>query len=148
MKTWVDKSVADYEEKKAELILHRKALYESKDPKAHEDAVLIGGMIRDMQVALAWMKRGRRPGSHRGAERRDVYRQTALQSILIQKNMANESEAMSVLCDLSPRERQCFLAYYLEGLTQQDICDMLNITRSTVRVTLRRAEKKAERLLE
>lgn len=148
MSTWVDKLKREYKEKKAQLEQHRKILTESKSPKDQEDAAMIGGMIRDMQLALTWMKRGRRPGNGRGAEREDVYHQTALQGILIQMHMANESEAISALCCLSSRERQCFLAYYLEGLTQNDISFMLGITRSTVRVMLRRAEKKAERLLE
>lgn len=148
MSTWVDKLKREYQEKKAQLEQHRKILNESKSPKDLEDAAIIGGMIRDMQLALTWMKRGRRPGNRRGAERGDVYQQTALQGILIQMNTADESEAIGVLCYLSSRERQCFLAYYLEGLTQRDISIMLGITRSTVRVTIRRAEKKAERLLE
>lgn len=148
MRSWVKNVINEYQEKKAELEQYRKMLIESKDPKDQLDAVIIGGMIRDMQLALTWMKRGRHPGNRRGIQRRDVYHQTALQGVLTQMNIANESVAMSVLCDLSSRERLCFLAYYLEGLTQQEISIMLDVTRSTVQVTLRRAEKKAERLLE
>lgn len=148
MSTWVKKTVDEYQEKKAELEQHRKTLIESKNPKDHEDAAIIGDMISDMQLALTWMKRGRRPGIGRGIERRDVYHQTALKGVLTQMHIANESVAMSVLCDLSSRERLCFLAYYLEGLTQQEISIMFDVTRSTVQVTLRRAEKKAERLLD
>lgn len=147
MNTWVKKTVDEYQEKKTELVHYRQSL-DLSNPEDQKKAAILSSMIRDMQFALTWMKRGRRPGSYQGIEKTDVYQRNAMQAILKNMDLASEQSAMSALSVLSPKEMQCFLWYYAEGLTQSEISSILKVTRSTVQITLRRAEKKLERVLE
>lgn len=147
LQTWVKKSIDEYQTKKNEIEEYRRNL----DPDNLEDqekAAILSSMIRDMQFAITWMKRGRRPGNRRGAEKTDVYHQTAMGKILANLDLVSEQSAMNALCALSANEIRCFLFYYAEGLTQKDISSILNVTRSTVQMTLRRAEKKLKPLSE
>ena len=50
-----------------------KLIRESKSPTKKEDQVIISGMISDLEYAIEWMKKGRRPGLKRGIERRAAY---------------------------------------------------------------------------
>jgi len=146
IQTWVDKYIQEYQGKKKELQRYRMGLDKDK-PEDREDAELIASMIRDMQLAITWMKRGRRPGSLRGADKQDIYRRNAIRTALTNANLVSEDVSINAICILSSREQECFLAYHVEGLTQNEIADMLKVARSTVRVTLRRAESKLARYL-
>src|SRR5690606_16367391 len=99
-------------------------------------------MISDMQFALTWMRRGRRPGNLRGAERTDVYRQRELIGTL--PDAVDEIKIVECLLTLSERERQCYLLHMAHGLTQEEIADRLKVSRSSVRMHIDRAKNKVQ----
>ncbi|WP_168120968.1 sigma factor-like helix-turn-helix DNA-binding protein [Paenibacillus sp. HB172176] len=115
-------------------------------PVEQEDAKLVSGMLSDMRYALEWMKRGRRPGNRRGAERTDIYRQRELLEELrpLQDDEAVRSKLVYVLLLLTERERTCFLLHMAQGMTYDEIAVKLSISRSSVQTFCRRAKDKVQ----
>ncbi|MEK3796129.1 sigma factor-like helix-turn-helix DNA-binding protein [Paenibacillus sp. FSL R7-0204] len=141
--TWIETLIGQYAAETHVLERYRDTL-DLKDPAAAEEAETVSGMLADMRYALTWMRRGRRPGSRRGAERTDVYRQRELLVKLAGDEMNNEEKLQMVdaLLLLSDRERTCFLLYVAQGLLCQDISDKLGIAPSTVYMYVTRAKDK------
>jgi positive control factor len=112
-----------------------------------EEAQIVSGMVSDMRYALEWMRHGRRPGNRRGAERTDIYRQRELMQELqpVQIDDAERDKLVRVLLTLTERERACFLLHMAQGLTQEQIASMLEITRSSVRIFVDRAKAKVQK---
>lgn len=112
-----------------------------------EDAKIVSGMVSDMRYALEWMRHGRRPGNRRGAERTDIYRQRELLEELrpVQIDDAERDKLVRVLLTLTERERTCFLLHMAQGLTQEQIASILEITRSSVRIFVDRAKAKVQK---
>lgn len=118
----------------------------------------IGSMLSDVDYALEWLHTGRRPGARRGVERGyrvrtwdpawlDTYRSPSGWSVeresrdLTQEERFRIEEAMR---DLSERERQCFMLYHVDGMSEYEIALELHLGRSTVQTYLERAKLKIE----
>lgn len=141
--TWIETLISQYAAETHTLERYRDTL-DLKDPAAAEEAETVSGMLADMRYALTWMRRGRRPGSRRGAERTDVYRQ---REIYIKLSAQEISEAerlrlVDALLSLSDRERTCFLLHMAQGLTLQEISHKLGVSRASVQDYVSRAKCK------
>ncbi|WP_028988043.1 sigma factor-like helix-turn-helix DNA-binding protein [Thermicanus aegyptius] len=142
--TWVDRLIQEYSDEKKVLEAYRAKL-DRADPEQEIEYETIGGMISDLQFALQWMRRGRRPGNLRGVDITDVYRQRALLAELMPKPDSDEAHRMvMLLLEMSVRERTCFLLHMAYGLTYSAIADRLKISRATVQKFVERAKSKVE----
>jgi len=152
MQTWVEKLIDEYSVGKKELEKLREKLDLSTD-EGINDYQLIGGMIGDMQYALEWMKKGRRPGNLRGVEKRSAYQRRALLDmdlfpswdIEVKPRELSEIEKkaiVDVLIDLSYRERQCYLLHMGQGWSLSEIAKELNISKRSVQQYVDRAKQK------
>lgn len=113
--TWVDKLIQEYSDEKKVLEAYR-AKFDRADTEQEIEYETIGGMISDLQFALQWMRRGRRPGNLRGADITDVYRQREILAELQPKPDSAESHRLlMVLLEMSVRERTCFLLHMSYG---------------------------------
>lgn len=141
--TWIETLISQYAAETYVLEKYRSTL-DMKDPEAAEEADTVSGMLSDMRYALTWLKRGRRPGSRRGAEVTDVYRQREMLIKLAGQEMSSEEKlrVVDALLLLSDRERTCFLLYVAHGLTCQEISDKIGIASSTVYQYVARAKQK------
>ncbi|MNW27553.1 positive control sigma-like factor [compost metagenome] len=141
--TWVEDLIKQYAAETHVLERYRDSL-DVDIPGAAEEAETVSGMLADMRYALTWMRRGRRPGSRRGAERTDVYRQRELLIKLAAAEMTLDERLRlaEALLTLSERERTCFLLHMAQGLTLQEISVRLNLTKRTVQGYIDRAKKK------
>ncbi|MDF1510581.1 sigma-70 family RNA polymerase sigma factor [Robertmurraya sp. DFI.2.37] len=153
-KTWVETLIEEYS-------IGKKALEEYKEslnldiPEDKEDYKIVSEMISDMQYALDWMKKGRRPGNRRGIDRRSVYQRTSLMDMDIfpeinlqqPKRILSDEEKLKivdVLMELSARERQCYLMHMAQGKSYAQISAILEISRRTVQQYVERAKKKVK----
>lgn len=141
--TWIETLIGQYAAETHVLERYRETL-DLKDPAAAEEAETVSGMLADMRYALTWMRRGRRPGSRRGAERTDVYRQREIYIKLSAREITEVERLRLVdaLLALSDRERTCFLLHMAQGLTLQEISDKLELSKNTVRMYVDRAKIK------
>jgi RNA polymerase sigma factor (sigma-70 family) len=130
---------------------------QTKD-KAHR--AVINGMISECEYVEDWLSTGRRPGSFKGIERPYVVKnwdpawidaysspngwytdRTQFSGDLTDVQRFRIEEAMR---DLSARERQCFMLYHVDGMSEYDIALELHLGRSTVQKFLERAKVKIE----
>jgi RNA polymerase sigma-70 factor (ECF subfamily) len=144
--TWIETLIGQYAAETHVLERYRDTL-DLKDPAAAEEAETVSGMLADMRYALTWMRRGRRPGSRRGAERTDVYRQREIYIKLSAQEIteAERLRLVDALLSLSDRERTCFLLHMAQGLTLQEISDKLELSKNTVRMYVDRAKVKVSK---
>lgn len=130
-----------------------------KAPNKAEKTIL-GGMVSECAFVYEWLSTGRRPGSMKGAE--TGYREsnwdpawidsyaspngwytdrTQFSGELSAHDRFRIEEAMR---ELSDREKQCYMLYHVDGMSEYDIARELNLGRSTVQKFLERANKKIE----
>lgn len=111
-----------------------------------DEARTVSSMLNDMRYSLDWMRRGRRPGSRRGAERRDIYRRRELLAQVEPMTETEEERRRLIDCVavMTERELTCWLLHMAHGLTQNEIAARLKISRASVRMYLDRAKKKVE----
>jgi RNA polymerase sigma factor (sigma-70 family) len=141
--TWIETLISEYASETYKLERYRSTL-DLKNNAAAEEAEVVSGMLADMRYALTWMKRGRRPGSRRGVEITDVYRQREIY-IKLSAQQIGETERLKLvdaLLALSDRERTCFLLHMAQGLTLQEISSKLGVSRATVQDYVNRAKGK------
>lgn len=143
MKTWVEELIDQYTSGIRQLERYRRSLDRMNIYEA-EEAKIVSSMLSDMRYALDWMRRGRRPGSRKGVERRDIYRLREL--IASARPMTEEDRQQLIDCVavMTERELMCWLLHMAHGLTQNEIADRLGVTRSSVRMYLQRARKKVQ----
>ncbi|MEK4239083.1 sigma factor-like helix-turn-helix DNA-binding protein [Paenibacillus sp. FSL H7-0714] len=141
--TWIETLICQYTADAHSLERYRDTL-DLKDPEAAEEAETVSGMLADMRYALTWMRRGRRPGSRRGAEITDVYRQREIYIKLSGQQMgeAERLKLVDALLSLSDRERTCFLLHMAQGLTLLEISGKLNLSKRSVQEYVFRAKEK------
>lgn len=141
--TWVEDLISQYASETRVLENYRDGL-DPTCPVQAEEVETVSGMISDMRYALTWMRRGRRPGSRRGAERTDVYRQREIFARLSGAKMTDEERLRMVeaLLALSDRERTSFLLHMAQGLTLQEISVKLGLSRGAVFEYVKRAKAK------
>lgn len=153
-KTWVESLIDEYTVGKKSLEDYREKL-NLDIPAEEEDHKIVSEMISDMQYALDWMKKGRRPGNRRGIDRRSVYQKTSLMDMDIfpeinieqPKRILTDDEKVrivEVLMELSARERQCYLMHMAQGKSYAQISEVLEISRRTVQQYVERAKKKVQ----
>lgn len=143
MVTWVEKLVGEYSKEIRRLEGYQKTL-DLKSIKEDMEHDTVSGMLADMRFAVTWMRQGRRPGSVRGIEHRDIYRERALFAELHVLDPNITPKLVKSLLALSSRERECFLLHMAYGLTQLEISDILNLSRSAVQSYISRAKRKVE----
>ena len=118
------------------------------NPDEADEARTVSGMLSDMRYALDWMRRGRRPGSRKGAERRDIYRRRELLAQVEPMTEEERRRLIDCVAVMTERELTCWLLHMAHGLTFQEIGDRLGLSRHTVRVFVDRAKAKVrERLI-
>lgn len=159
MQTWVDKLIDEYTLGKKELEKYKATLdiydIDKDDVQKRKDFTLVNGMISDMNFSLEWMKKGRRPGNRRGADRQSVYQRTALIDMDLfpsldltpsKRTLTDEEKKkiVDVLLEMSARERQCYLMHMAQGLSYGQISKELEISRRTVQQYVERAKKKVK----
>lgn len=158
METWIEKLIQEYEIGKKDLERIRKRIDKST-AEGEKDFQLISSMIQDMNFALEWMRKGRRPGNRRGIEKRNIYQRNALINIELfpdLKVLEDEHHSISeekrqkiidVLAELSARERECFLLHMAKCMSFKEIAETLGISRSTVQVYVKRAKEKIKKIV-
>jgi len=133
----------------------QKALDGTKDKAQRE---LLGSMLSDCDFALEWLKTGRRPGTRRGVERAykvsswdpawlEAYHSPNGWSVQRERRDLTADERFRIedaMRDLTDRERQCFMMYHVDGMSEYDIAQELHLGRSTVQTYLERAKEKIE----
>lgn len=154
MKTWVENMINEYNVGKKALEDYREKL-NLDIPSDAEEHKVVSEMISDMQYALEWMRKGRRPGNRRGIDRRAIYQRTTLMNMDIfpeinleqPKRSLDDDEKLlivEVLMDLSVRERQCYLLHMAQGKSYAQIAAEIGISRRTVQQYVERAKKKVQ----
>ncbi|MBP1990215.1 sigma-70 family RNA polymerase sigma factor [Paenibacillus eucommiae] len=152
MTTWVERLVQEYGAEKSLLEEYRKKLDQS-EPDEKDESSIVGGMISDMSYTIEWLKKGRRPGSRRGAESRDAYRKSALMDMDLfpsldlhtpETVLSNEQKKMIVdaLLELSTRERQCYILHMANGWSLAEVAAELQITKRSAQQYVDRAKEK------
>ena len=152
MRTWVEKLIAEYREGKKALEEYRAKLNRS-DPIEDSEYDTVTGMISDIQYALEWMRRGRRPGNRRGVARQSVYQRTALLAPALFPSLDVEPsdrvltdwekrKIVDILWTLSERERQCFILHMSYGMSYAEIATELKISKRSVQEYISRAKEK------
>jgi RNA polymerase sigma-70 factor (ECF subfamily) len=114
------------------------------DPNQDDEARTVSGMLSDMRYALDWMRRGRRPGSRRGAERRDIYRRRELLASAEPLTDEERRKLLDCVAVMTERELTCWLLHMAHGLTQSEIADRLGVTRTSVQQFIIRARDKIQ----
>ncbi|WP_127539373.1 sigma-70 family RNA polymerase sigma factor [Paenibacillus illinoisensis] len=141
--TWIETLISQYATEAHVLDKYRKTL-DLDDPQEAEEADKVSEMLSDMRYALTWLKRGRRPGSRRGVEITDVYRQREIYIKLSGQEItdAERLRLVDALLALSDRERTCFLLHMAQGLTLLEISSKLNLSKRSVQEYVTRAKDK------
>ncbi|WP_339787104.1 sigma-70 family RNA polymerase sigma factor [Paenibacillus sp. FSL R7-0313] len=141
--TWIETLISQYATDSRALDNYRKSL-DLDDPQEKEEAGTVSEMLSDMRYALTWLKRGRRPGSRRGVEITDVYRQREIYIKLSGQEITDAERLRLVdsLLALSDRERTCFLLHMAQGLTLLEISHKLNLSRGAIYEYVKRAKAK------
>jgi len=122
---------------------YRRSLDRS-NPNEADESRTVAGMLSDMRYALDWMRRGRRPGSRKGAEKRDIYRRRELLQSAEPMTEEERRRLIDCVAVMTERELTCWLLHMAHGLTQNEIADRLKVSRASVRMYLDRAKKKVE----
>lgn len=150
--TWVERLIREYRDGKKALEEYRAKL-NREDPADDVEYEIVTGMISDMQYALDWMRRGRRPGNRRGVERQSVYQRTALLDPELFPGLDVEPDnrpltdwekrkIVDILWSMSARERQCFILHMSYGMSYADIAAELKISKRSVQEYISRAREK------
>lgn len=143
MRTWVEELIEQYTSGVRGLRRYQQSL-DQTDIYESEESKLISGMLSDMRYALDWMRRGRRPGSRKGAERRDIYRRRELLAQVEPLTEEERRRLIDCVAIMTERELTCWLLHMAHGLTQNEIADRLKVSRASVRVYLERAKRKVQ----
>ncbi len=132
------------------------------DDQAIARRQLLGEMIGDVEYVIEWLETGRRPGNKRGIERLAAYqREKPMDPIRMQAFVAKSTagspanltewqrqQIEDALCELSERERECYVLAHGECFSHAEIARMLKITKSSVDTHIKRAQQKiSDRLM-
>lgn len=154
METWSEKLISEYKISKKQIEDYRDSL-NVNDPLNQEEFRIISEMISDMQYSIDWMKRGRRPGTIRGIEKRSIYQRRALLDMdlfpaidmrpkQVYLNEEQKVQLINILVDFSYRERECYLLHMAYGLSMSEIAIELNLKKRTVQQYVERAKEKVK----
>jgi RNA polymerase sigma-70 factor (ECF subfamily) len=76
-----------------------------------DEARTVSSMLNDMRYSLDWMRRGRRPGSRKGAERRDIYRRRELLASTEPMTEEERRRLIDCMAVMTERELTCWLLH-------------------------------------
>ncbi|MGE6629845.1 sigma-70 family RNA polymerase sigma factor [Bacillus sp. NPDC077027] len=126
--------------------------------KEKHDKKIIASMISDLEYVLEWLQSGREPGARRGLDRRSVYQRTMLANPQVLEALSHEytiiqdhqrevnekdkrriEDALSVLTE---REKDVFFMHTTQGMSFNDIANMLEVKKGTVQKHMERARTK------
>jgi RNA polymerase sigma factor (sigma-70 family) len=131
----------------------------ARETAPEDEQEIYKGMIADLNYALEWMRHGGNPYRRHGAEKKyarswdpawlDHYKsphgrytdRTQFTGELSADDRFRIEEAMR---ELSEREKQCYMLYHVDGMSEYDIAIELQIGRSTVQKFMERATTKIE----
>lgn len=114
------------------------------NPAEAVEARTVSDMLSDMRYALDWMRRGRRPGSRKGAERRDIYRRRELLASAEPLTEEGRQRLMDCIAVMTERELTCWLLHMAHGLTFAEIGGRLGVSKATVQSYVERARRKVQ----
>ncbi|MFD2330075.1 sigma-70 family RNA polymerase sigma factor [Cohnella sp. GCM10020058] len=124
----------------------------------------IGEMVGECEYAAEWLETGRRPGNRRGIERRAAYqRERPVDPLVMQAYIGNRSaggavQASSVSDDdrqridnmfakLTEKEREAYLMVRGDGLSYEEVAEILQIKRGSVQSRVESAQGKIQKML-
>jgi RNA polymerase sigma-70 factor (ECF subfamily) len=139
--TWVEKLIRQYSAGVRDLEQYRRS-FDRSNPDEADESRTVAGMLSDMRYALDWMRRGRRPGSRKGAERRDIYRRRELLQSAEPLTEDERQRLIDCMAVMTERELTCWLLHMAHGLTYAEIGDRLKLSRRTVQQYVERAKQK------
>lgn len=122
---------------------YRRSL-DTADPCQAVEAGTVSGMLSDMRYALDWMRRGRRPGSRKGAERRDIYRRRELLASAGPLTEEERQRLVDCMAVMTERELTCWLLHMAHGLTFSEIGARIGVSKATVQSYVERARSKVQ----
>ena len=154
MESWADTLIIQYEEGRKELHRMKEDLGDSDLDQL--DRSQINSMISSMSYSIDWMKIGREPGTVRGIDRRSVYQRRVLMDMDLypsldiepeQVEISNEDKKamVSILMDLSLRERQCFILHNAYRMSMAEIAGEIGVSKSSVQKYINRANEKIKK---
>lgn len=159
--SWADDLIAEYSEGRKQLKVMVKKLGDTEADKI--DKTLINGMYEDMTFAIDWLKKGRQPGTYRGADKKAVYQIQYIEEMDlipdITEQLAEEREELQLeehqkevlqqlLSELSGREKQCFILHVGGRKSMSEVAKMLGISKSSVQEYLNRTRKKVDSVVQ
>lgn len=162
MLSWADELIQEYTDGRQQL--KRRANQLDRDnPVEMEDLKHFNGMIESMSYSLEWMTSGRQPGTFRGVDEKSVYQRRSYENIdlipdiaeqLREENDVNKKHLFmtkeekiimaDILSSFSLRERQCYILHVAQKMSMGDIATELNVSKSMVQQSIRRAKAKIE----
>ncbi|MCP6683782.1 sigma factor-like helix-turn-helix DNA-binding protein [Bacillus nakamurai] len=124
-----------------------------------KDKKIIRTIITDLEYVTEWLEKGRQPGIRRAIDRRDAYQrmlikdpriiETYSQAMMFEPsgNITEEDririrEALALLTD---REKEMLLLHKAECFSYERIAALLNVKKSTVQTTIKRALLKIQK---
>ena len=156
MYNWADELIQEYTNGRQELSKAKQELNEH-DPIDYQDIKQINSMIDSLSYSIEWMKKGRQPGTFRGADKRAIYQRQYVESMDFipdiveqlepkQLYMTNEEKIIlsDILASFSVRERQCYLLHVAQGLSMGKIAEQMGVSKSTVQTHIARAKQKVK----
>lgn len=123
---------------------------------------VLGEIISDCEFVEEWMVTGRRPGGKRGIERRAAYEReklmdpTHMQSFVHPEGCGSPStigdtereRIEAAMQTLSPRERECYALAHGECYSLAEIGKLLFISKASVQVHVRNAQRKISKYVQ
>lgn len=124
-----------------------------------KDKKIIKTIITDLEYVTEWLEKGRQPGIRRAIDRRDAYQRMLIkdpriiesysQAMMFEPsgNITEEDririrEALALLTD---REKEMLLLHKAECFSYERIAALLNVKKSTVQTTIKRALLKIQK---
>lgn len=129
-----------------------------------EDKKQINSMIDSINFIIHWLETGRNPEQEKGAEIGKIYHVFYYEDMQIfpdiheqlrenegsgtlQLSEDQKKQLVKIFSELSNRERQCFIMFNVEGLSMQQIADVLGISKASVQTYVKRAQQKINKVL-
>ena len=161
---------------KEKIVFQKKLLERDPDNKEIKKEIkrlkkerkIFTGTESDLVFTIQWMKSGHMPGIRRGIERRASYQNEKPIDPLTMQRYFRSSEAEfpwdkspkecvitrtekeiieEAVNKLSQKEMEVYLLAKGKSFSQYKIADMMNISRSSVKVMIRRADQKIARIM-
>lgn len=122
-----------------------------------EDKAIINSMVRDMSFIIDWIEKGSNPEELRGINIKSAYHIKYLPSMEILPDITEEltkereplkltNEQRHIIFKLfnewTDRERDCFILHVSDNKSMSEVAEVLNISKASVQVYIKRAKQK------